>query len=727
MGISKKKRQYIKKNYHRLSMDDIAAKTGLCVQDIESVIGIRKSGKSFDIAVVLNFIIEYGLLFCIFVSPFVIIPGLRDAANLPQNAFVQVSILVLAVAWACKGIIDKEIKFIYSPLLVPLFALLLWCMVSLFIAVNPFEGLPPFLQLLSMIIGFVIVLNIYYMKYIDGSPDIFDNFVLALVLAGTGIAIIGIIQYLFKFSMIPQARPPAATFANRNMAAQFMVITFPFSVWLFLTADRKITAWFAVISSVLMLVYVVYTKTLAAWISVSVEIGILFFIGFYMLWKKGPKFKIKNKFLYFIVIGVLVLVFINVNSGGMNFKFGGISQQISSIKEFFVGNRSGRVTEGKKASSIEWRWAIWSNSIAMIKDHPLLGVGIGNYKIYYPLYHQAVIKDQKFGINFQPIRAHNDYIQAAAELGLTGIIIILSAILCLYFILLYVISRAMPGKGIMPGKIFLLLCVILSSITGVLLNACFSFPFQRAIPPFFLMLMAAIVSGIYARYRKSGCWRIKNRHGLYFIAICMIFGLAYYAHFYYSRIQFDKFYGKTIICYNEGRWHDLLDEANKAVSYSPNRKEILFYMGFASYKLGNTKKSIQYYSELLQYYPHYLNALINIGISYGKLNMNKKAAAAYKEVNRILPDNPLFYNDTGHYLQEEGKLKQAYKYFKKAVNLDGNNFIIQANLGIVCFMLKKYPEAVLALKKAVKLKPGWALPVQYLRIIEHNKIMKGKN
>ncbi|GEM_PF-2875621 len=723
MGISKKKRQYIKKNYLKLSIDEIAENTGLCVRDIESVLDIHKPSGKINISGILNFVIEYGLLFCIFLSPFIIIPGLRDASNLPQNTFVQIAILVLALAWVVKGIFEKEIQFIYSPLILPLSALLVWCLISLFVAVNPFEGFPVFLKVLSMYIGFIIILNICYMRYMSNN---FNSIVLVLVLAGTGIAIIGIFQYLFKFSMIPQARPPAATFANRNMAAQFMVLIFPFSIGLFLTTDKKFITWFAALSSGLMLVYVVYTRTLAAWLSIPLEISVLFFIIFYMVLKKKWSFQVKNKVFPLIVMACAFLLLINTNSGGMNFQFGGVSKQIASVEEFVAPVKSGGEKK-KKTSSIEWRWAIWSNSMAMIRDHLLFGVGIGNYKIEYPLYHQAVIKDQKFGIDSQPIRSHNDYIQAAAELGVTGLIIIFSAIFCFYFILVSNIKDNIACKTTkkhMAGKIILLSGVILSSVTGILVNACFSFPFQRAIPPFVLMLMAVIASGIYAGNREIKYFKITDRHGLYTLAICLMLILGYYVHFYYSRIQFDKFYGKTIICYNEAKWHDLLYEADRAVKYSPESKDILFYMGFASYKLGDVEKSIQYYKELLKYYPHYLNALINIGISYGKLNMNGKAVKAYKALNRILPDNPGFYNDAGHYLQEEGKLEQAYKYFNKAVNLDGNNVIIQSNFGIICFMLKKYPEAVAAFKKVVKLKPGWAFPLQYLKLIKERGIIE---
>jgi len=67
------------------------------------------------------------------------------------------------------------------------------------------------------------------------------------------------------------------------------------------------------------------------------------------------------------------------------------------------------------------RLAIWSASIQMIKEHPLVGVGIDNWRYYYllPEYMQS--------INTYP-HAHNFYLQTGSEMGVTGLI---SIFLCL--------------------------------------------------------------------------------------------------------------------------------------------------------------------------------------------------------------------------------------------------------------------------------------------------------
>ncbi|MBU1696806.1 MAG: hypothetical protein KKD21_07135, partial [Proteobacteria bacterium] len=134
MGIPKKKRQLIKRNYPKWSVDEIAANTGLSVQDIEKVLGIYQPGKGTNLSEILSAVLEWGICCSVFLAPFIMLPWLRDASNLPQNAFVQVTTLFLASVWAFKGVIDKKLELISSPLIWPLICFLVWCLISFFVA-----------------------------------------------------------------------------------------------------------------------------------------------------------------------------------------------------------------------------------------------------------------------------------------------------------------------------------------------------------------------------------------------------------------------------------------------------------------------------------------------------------------------------------------------------------------------------------------------------------------
>jgi len=61
----------------------------------------------------------------------------------------------------------------------------------------------------------------------------------------------------------------------------------------------------------------------------------------------------------------------------------------------------------------------------MLRDHPVLGVGLGGFETAYPRY-------QSFPSDLWIDHAHNDYAEAVAETGLVGAVLIFSA-LALFF------------------------------------------------------------------------------------------------------------------------------------------------------------------------------------------------------------------------------------------------------------------------------------------------------
>lgn len=71
----------------------------------------------------------------------------------------------------------------------------------------------------------------------------------------------------------------------------------------------------------------------------------------------------------------------------------------------------------KMDTSSEMRLAFWESTIAMILDHPLLGIGWGAYFMVYPTY------DYYMQGNFiKIVHAHNMYLNIMAEIGLFGFV-----------------------------------------------------------------------------------------------------------------------------------------------------------------------------------------------------------------------------------------------------------------------------------------------------------------
>ncbi|HEX32719.1 MAG TPA: tetratricopeptide repeat protein, partial [Candidatus Acetothermia bacterium] len=140
-----------------------------------------------------------------------------------------------------------------------------------------------------------------------------------------------------------------------------------------------------------------------------------------------------------------------------------------------------------KTRSWDW-WVGWE----MFKDHPLLGVGLGNYKLNFVPYKAAFLATpQGKSYNFyipRAAQAHNDYVQVVAEMGILGIITLLS-ILVMLPLFFWLRLRANTDEG---DRLDLIL--LGSGIVVFLVHALFSFPAHLPASSLVVILSLALAS-----------------------------------------------------------------------------------------------------------------------------------------------------------------------------------------------------------------------------------------
>lgn len=95
-------------------------------------------------------------------------------------------------------------------------------------------------------------------------------------------------------------------------------------------------------------------------------------------------------------------------------------------------------------TSSEMRLALWESTLAMVMDHPLLGIGWGAYWMVYPTY-DFYINDPAVKI----VHAHNMYLNFAAEIGVFGFL----SFMLFFFGLLWrgLFSRKQREEGFLNG------------------------------------------------------------------------------------------------------------------------------------------------------------------------------------------------------------------------------------------------------------------------------------
>jgi len=77
------------------------------------------------------------------------------------------------------------------------------------------------------------------------------------------------------------------------------------------------------------------------------------------------------------------------------------------------------------------RWSMWKGALAMLRDHPLLGVGIGNFPFYSVRY--AFPVSGAWARYARVARyAHNELLHVGAEMGIPGILMMLFSLLIVF-------------------------------------------------------------------------------------------------------------------------------------------------------------------------------------------------------------------------------------------------------------------------------------------------------
>ena len=528
------------------------------------------------------------------ISPFVFVKGLFDYALLPQSVFIQILGCFSLGAFV---IFTNKIRVLKNSLNLAILAFLAWCFVSVLYAHNSFEGTQVFTHWAACALVF------FALQQIDITPQMTKRLLIGLYIAGVGISLIGICQALFGFSLIPQSAPPSATMANCNMAAQFITLTWPLGL---LIKKRH-----AVIGCAAMLLFLYLTQTKAAWLAVGIETVI---IGCVL----GARHLKSHKI-------ILLIVFL-LMSGIVFFK------TTSPV-------------------SINSRISMSKNTIEMIKDNPMLGVGLGNFNVFYPKYQKYNFAGN-YNEQIQVVQAHNDPLQIIAETGIIGGLLAL-AVIFLFFKM--IINRLAGDKD---TGYFIALAIGVATF-GILINSCFSFPSRLSIPPLVVMIYFAIA--------MSNSKPVEAPKKLTYAAIAgLVITLGCIVNYQFGNLVQSKYIMYTKAFEQQKNWKVVHFLAEKGREANPHRIKMLSYSGRALIQLGHFQKGVDNLEAVTRAYPYHMNALLNLGVGYSGLGQDEKSIECYERVLEIKPGhNRAYLNMAVSY----AKLKQndkAIAAFEKA-------------------------------------------------------------
>jgi O-antigen ligase len=503
---------------------------------------------------------------------------------------------------------------------------------SLINAINLTEGLFEWLKLFLFTAFFYSALLII-LKNRNGITIL----VRGIILTATILSGIGICQYYrLAFTSIPGNYIIYATLANKNLYASALFLMLPFAAYSVYRFSRfwQLAGWIAVIS-LLFSVFLARARTI--WLAIiiaTVAVVVMIIIKHreeirlgWQKWIRFNRYKIASGLLFFLVLTITLVqlsdeIVNSLPSAGVN------KVSTSELNPF--------VEPVWSMNTLKERFFLWDKSIAMAKANPLLGVGLGQWRLTFPAYGkiQQFRESDEGPVEIHFRRPHNDYVWVLTETGMIGLLSYLAilGVAIIYALKIYFKSDDANNRAL---AIFMLFGII-----GHMVTSFFSFPKERILHNIIFMLnLACIVSTYHRSFPKKYKFNrqqilIINCLTLIALSFCMIVG--------FICLDSETHVKKALTARQEKDWQTVIAEIDKAESsfyqIDPVSVPLAWYRGVANQLMGQLGKALDDFKRAYQIHPNHIHVLNNLGTGYAQTGDYENAASYYKKALEVWPE-----------------------------------------------------------------------------------------
>ena len=674
--------------------------------------------------------IEVTIIALIILTPFAFYPYLMRIFNPAKELIFEILVIICMMFWGFKIVNAKKYKLSPSSFNFPIISFMAICIFSLFWSDSPFislKELPLFLA--GPLLYFITTNNIYHKRQIE-------HLLNAILIIGTLLGIYGIFQYQgidFAFWKGNIARSKVfGLFGNVNYFAEYMIVPLSLAISLFFAARNRTHKILLLMGILAMGGSLILTFTRGSYLALG--ISSIFMFSLYLA-SRGKSFIKEHKKIFILILTLIILVtFLFAVPNPLN-KPGTV---ISKIK------RRISVAQFTQGSSLKRRIAIWKFTALMIKDHPLLGSGLGTFK-YNSLKYQAKFFDQGENRSLYPYgiadKVHNEYLQLWAELGVIGLLIFIWLTISYFNYGIKILNKIKDRykQGILIG--------LMGAVVAVLIDAIFGFPLHlpATLVLFWLVIGLTIAldgskkeekkvvltlnnSNITVRQKEEKDKEIKKNNkqsnisrfkpllyiGIILLAVLLsvIVARPFIAkiHWYYANREVkNKNWDEAIINYQEAlKWDHYLGEA-------------YYYIGKILKNKGIYSVARDYFEKAEKYidHPELPRDLFIVYLNKGQLDkaaIKLKQAILYQENRKsMLP----LYSELGNVYIRLERYKPAEIAFKNAIKIDPNFINAHYGLAGVYLRLNQRDKALEELQKVIELAPD-SKEANYARNIMQN-------
>jgi O-antigen ligase len=583
-------------------------------------------------------------IFLIILLPLIYFQTAQDASLVPRMMALTLFLLGYSIYhFFVKKTPPPNGHFFNNPVMILGGLYLMTSVLSLMFSLNKSEGLFDIAKT-----GLTLILIIYMVYLFSSTPSWFEKLSELVLIASLIAVLIGFYQYFTLVAgnsekFLPDGREiiyaVSGLMGHKNAYASSMLLMLPFTAYVAFTR----TGWWrsgSLISIVLTLIMLIVLATRAVWVGLFVS-GFMVYILVLLFRNDLGISKSRVKIMLFTGLVLFALIGAGVFEGGrytqspLLKKMGSVVRPAESNNHFRIG--------------------IWKITAKMALDHPVTGVGPGNWQIIIPeYYHKIGIKDKE--VNW--IAPHNDFLWIWSEKGFFGLFLYLGMI----GLTVYYFFRVLGSK--LEVKYKRMALTLFAGLSGYLAVAFFDFPYQRIDHQ---VMFALFLGGMIALFHRLQPGKPAQFRKIY-IAVPILLFLVFSAVYCYEGLKVETHIKKTLALIQTGNQTAALSEIDQArtpwKSMDAKGSPVDYYAGMAWLSGNNNPAALASYKSALLYHPNHVATLSNLGKCYYAVGYNGMAEHYYRKALDIVPGYKEARVNLSTLYYTQGKYKKSYKMLK---------------------------------------------------------------
>jgi O-antigen ligase len=533
-----------------------------------------------------------------------------------------------------------------SPLLWIWYAYALFNIISIFVAQNSGEAIYQ--------ASIVLLYGAWLFAAIQmTTKEVLPSLLRTITLIGFAVSFISLFQFFdLGFGFIPGGVGPFATMTTKNLMSSFLFLTLPATLYIAMT-EKKELGIFGLLTLTMSIFVLLITQTRAVWLGCGVAalVACAFFV---LSTKRSSLWELyrRNILNAAIAVGACLIAIFVFN----------VAPRTGS-HEISASEKVGSLAYYTSDTSANMRLTVWKESLEMLNDHPVLGVGAGNWKIQLPSYGLQQFPRYIQDGSYQWTETHNDFLEAFCETGIISGLAYLA-----FFVAAIVFGIRSAALRSTNSHEILLAILITAGICGFGVISFFDFPNARVEHSMLFLLWISLFP-ILGRNQKNA----KNKFAVYLFILLVLPALTLSV----SRFIAEEHEKSLLQARIDQDWNTVISECNKIydprlLSLDALSTPLLYYKAEAEFMQQNYDAALRDNLMALKAHPNHFYTLNNTGSAYIK---------------------------TGNF--QDGKV-----FYEKALAISPNFEESLLNLTVVFFNSKQYDNARMFLNRCDTTQPG---------------------